>query len=132
MNKTLLVLRIGFLGLCVGASLLLCYTIREWDHYRTTAVLVGVLIGALIVLVDILLKGFSLRGLSALTFGLGIGVVLAWMIGNVVCHRDHKDNIYPNKQRPELKIDGAIALIMAIARMLAQTPVYAPSEVTFV
>lgn len=44
--------------------------------------------------------------------------VLAWMIGNVVFHRDHKDNIYPNKQRPELKIDGAIALIMALARML--------------
>ena len=58
--------------------------------------------------------------------------VLAWMIGNVVCHRDHKDNIYPNKQRPELKIDGAIALIMALARMLAQSPVYAPTEVMFV
>ena len=58
--------------------------------------------------------------------------VLAWMIGNVVCHRDHKDNIYPNKQTPEKKIDGAIALIMALARMLAHEPVYAPAEVMFV
>ena len=23
--------------------------------------------------------------------------VLAWMVSNVVCHRDKKDNIYPNK-----------------------------------
>jgi len=44
--------------------------------------------------------------------------VLAWMIGNVIFHRDHKDNIYPNKLRPELKIDGVVALIMAMNRSL--------------
>ena len=82
MNKTLLVIRIGFLAMCVIGSWLLCYTIREWDHYRTMAVLIGGLIGILLVLVDVMLKGFSLRGLSALTFGLGIGVVIAWLIGS--------------------------------------------------
>lgn len=45
--------------------------------------------------------------------------VLAWMISNVVCHTDHKDNIYPNKSRPENKIDGAVALIMALGRLIA-------------
>lgn len=45
--------------------------------------------------------------------------VLAWAISNVVCHRDAKDNIYPRKERAEQKIDGAIALIMAIARLMA-------------
>lgn len=44
--------------------------------------------------------------------------VLGWMIANVVCHRDAKDNIYPRKQRPEDKIDGAVALLMAISRHL--------------
>lgn len=44
--------------------------------------------------------------------------VLAWMIANVVCHRDPKDNIYPKKERPENKIDGAVALIMALARAM--------------
>ena len=43
--------------------------------------------------------------------------VLDWMMSNVVCHRDHKDNIYPNKERPENKIDGVVALCMALARM---------------
>lgn len=41
---------------------------------------------------------------------------MAWMISNVVCHIDLKDNIYPRKERPENKIDGPIALIMGIAR----------------
>jgi phage terminase large subunit-like protein len=36
------------------------------------------------------------------------------MIGNVVGHYDAKDNVYPRKERAENKIDGAIALIMAI------------------
>ena len=44
---------------------------------------------------------------------------LTWMISNVVCHRDAKDNIYPRKERNENKIDGAVALIMALARAIA-------------
>jgi len=44
--------------------------------------------------------------------------VLAWMIGNVVGHYDAKENVYPRKERPENKIDGAIALIMAIGRKM--------------
>jgi phage terminase large subunit-like protein len=42
--------------------------------------------------------------------------VLAWMIGNVVGHYDAKENVCPRKERPENKIDGAVALIMAIGR----------------
>jgi phage terminase large subunit-like protein len=41
---------------------------------------------------------------------------LAWMIGNVVGHYDAMENVYPRKERPENKIDGAVALIMAIGR----------------
>jgi phage terminase large subunit-like protein len=44
--------------------------------------------------------------------------VLAWMLGNVVGHYDAKENVYPRKERPENKIDGAIALIMALGRHL--------------
>ena len=42
--------------------------------------------------------------------------VLAWMVSQVVCHYDAKDNIYPRKERPDNKIDGAVALIMGIGR----------------
>jgi phage terminase large subunit-like protein len=45
--------------------------------------------------------------------------VLTWMVSNVVCHRDAKDNIYPRKEREENKIDGVVALIMALGRHMA-------------
>ncbi len=53
--------------------------------------------------------------------------ILSWMVSNVVCHRDQKDNIYPRKEREENKIDGVVALIMALGRQMApsddQTPI---------
>ena len=45
--------------------------------------------------------------------------ILTWMVSNVVCHTDAKDNIYPRKERPENKIDGVVALIMALNRAIA-------------
>lgn len=45
--------------------------------------------------------------------------VLAWMMSNVVAHTDVKDNIYPRKERPENKIDGVVALIMALGRAMS-------------
>lgn len=42
--------------------------------------------------------------------------VMTWMMSNVVAKVDAKDNIYPNKERAENKIDGPLALIMALAR----------------
>lgn len=44
--------------------------------------------------------------------------VLSWMASNVVAKLDAKDNIYPNKERPENKIDGIVALIMALSRAI--------------
>jgi phage terminase large subunit-like protein len=44
--------------------------------------------------------------------------VQTWMISNVVAKADKKDNVYPNKARPENKIDGVVALLMALNRSL--------------
>ena len=41
-------------------------------------------------------------------------------MSNVVGHYDARGNVYPRKARPENKIDGAVALIMATARAMAQ------------
>jgi phage terminase large subunit-like protein len=41
---------------------------------------------------------------------------LRWMVSNVVCHRDLKENIYPRKQKLESKIDGVVAALMALNR----------------
>jgi phage terminase large subunit-like protein len=42
--------------------------------------------------------------------------VSAWMMSNVVCTLDAKDNVFPKKDKQSEKVDGAIALIMAHSR----------------
>jgi phage terminase large subunit-like protein len=44
--------------------------------------------------------------------------IMTWMMSNVVCHIDAKENIYPRKERDENKIDGPVAAIMAMARLM--------------
>lgn len=80
MNRTLLPIRIVFVLLCAVVGWLVCYTITEWDSYRLKASVIGMALGILVVLVDLLLKGFSLRGLSAITFGLGAGCLISFLI----------------------------------------------------
>lgn len=45
--------------------------------------------------------------------------VLSWMMGNVTAKLDANDNVFPRKERVENKIDGAVALIIAMSRALA-------------
>ncbi|HTT57626.1 MAG TPA: PIN domain-containing protein [Opitutaceae bacterium] len=80
MNRTLLPIRLIFVLVCVTSGWLVCYSISDWDAYRLRAALIGLLIGVLVVLVDMLLKGFSLRGLSAITFGLAVGLLIAFFL----------------------------------------------------
>jgi len=54
--------------------------------------------------------------------------VMTWMVSNVVCHTDAKDNIYPRKEQPQNKIDGVVALIMALGRAI--TGEREPTEIT--
>lgn len=44
--------------------------------------------------------------------------VLTWMVSNVVAYLDAKDNIYPRKEADEKKIDGVVAIIMGLARLI--------------
>jgi phage terminase large subunit-like protein len=48
--------------------------------------------------------------------------VLLWMFSNVVVKVDKKDNIFPNKEFAQNKIDGVVALIMALNRWMAEAP----------
>jgi phage terminase large subunit-like protein len=48
----------------------------------------------------------------------GNNPVMTWMASNVTAQLDKKDNIYPTKDVPANKIDGMVALIMAVARAI--------------
>lgn len=80
MNQTIRIIRLFFLLLCIVGGWLITYTIPEWDEYRWLGVFIGAGLGALVILIDVFLKGFSLRGLSAITFGLFIGWACAHLI----------------------------------------------------
>ncbi len=80
MKKTIFIIRIFFFLVCVFGSWLVCFSVKEWDQYQLLAIGIGMMLGSLVILVDIFLKGFSLRGLTALSFGLGIGALIAFLI----------------------------------------------------
>jgi phage terminase large subunit-like protein len=44
--------------------------------------------------------------------------VMSWMMGNVTAKEDANENVFPRKEKPESKIDGAVALIMAVGRAM--------------
>lgn len=48
--------------------------------------------------------------------------ILNWNVSNVVAREDKKENLFPTKEAPDNKIDGAVAAIMAIARAALKQP----------
>lgn len=81
-RRTLWPIRAVFIVLCTIAGFLVCYASPDWQDHKTQGTVMGFLIGCLVLLTDVLLKGFSLRGLSAVTFGLAIGSLIAYLVGN--------------------------------------------------
>jgi uncharacterized protein YacL len=82
MDKTLLPIRLVFVSLCAAAGWLVSYTVFAGESHPVIGLTVGLCLGLLVLLVDILLKGFSLRGLSAVTFGIGVGALIAHLVGS--------------------------------------------------
>jgi uncharacterized protein YacL len=81
-NRTLLIIRVFFLLFCVVGGLLLVSTDPDLGRWRWLTLGGSILLGVLVILVDMQLKGFSLRGFSALTFGLAVGAFVSWLIGS--------------------------------------------------
>ncbi len=82
MNRTLLPIRLVFVFLCAAAGFLVCLAVPDWDAHRGRAIAIGASLGLLLVLTDMMLKGFSLRGLSAITFGLGVGCLISYLVSS--------------------------------------------------
>jgi uncharacterized protein YacL len=80
MGTSLWVIRIFFLFLCVLAGYAISQRPGSWIDSGTNGIMIGFGLGGLLIAIDEMLKGFSLRAFSAATFGLFLGSLVAWMI----------------------------------------------------
>jgi phage terminase large subunit-like protein len=61
--------------------------------------------------------------------------MMTWMMGNVAAKIDVRENIFPNKDRPNdprCKIDGVAVALMSMGRWLIETPAAPEYKVFFV
>lgn len=111
---TLLSLRIFFLILCVLGSWSIGQLHETWGRHPVIAVLVGLAGGGAVIGIDLLLKGFSLRGLSAVTFGLFIGFVISYFIGNSVLFQFINDEPKLVAQIVMYVVFGYLGMVIAL------------------
>jgi uncharacterized protein YacL len=77
---TFWVIRIFFLSLCMLGGYAVSQVQPGLIQNGTYGVVIGFGLGGLLIAIDEMLKGFSLRAFSAATFGLMLGSLIAWMV----------------------------------------------------
>jgi uncharacterized protein YacL len=78
---SLWVVRIFFLLLCMTGGYAVCQLHTSLIKFHwALGLVIGFGLGGLLIAVDEMLKGFSLRAFSAATFGLILGSVIAWLV----------------------------------------------------
>jgi uncharacterized protein YacL len=81
---TLLTIRLFFLILCVLGSWSISKLNPCWEQHPIIAVSIGLAAGWALIGIDRATKSFSVRGLTAVTFGLLVGTLASYFIGNSV------------------------------------------------
>ncbi len=80
MNWNLLIIRVVFFVLATLSGYLICLFTPEWHISTAHGVYIAGSIACLVIVVDIFLRGFSLRGFTSLTLGIFIG----WLAAKII------------------------------------------------
>ncbi len=114
---SLWVVRILFLVLCTLGGFAVSQVRPEWLEGGRLWTLIGFGFGGMLIALDEMLKGFSLRAFSAATFGLLLGFAVGWMFDNsgLFIGMDKEDEVTRGLIRMGLFISfGYIGMIMAM------------------
>jgi uncharacterized protein YacL len=77
--------RLVYLLVCQGAGVAIAMSTKDTSIEITvaTGLLVGLSVGLVFIGIERLMKSFTLRGFSTATFGLGVGLLCAWLLTRV-------------------------------------------------
>jgi uncharacterized protein YacL len=110
------IIRILFLCLCTGGGFAVSQVRPEWLAHPVQGMVVGFGFGWLMIAIDEMLKGFSLRAFSATTFGLLLGTVVALLIDHSRLFGD-PDDASPHRQIVRMALFvgfGYIGMVLAM------------------
>ncbi len=114
---SLWVVRIAFLIVCTLGGFAVSQVRPEWLEAGRFWTLIGLGLGSILIALDEMLKGFSLRAFSAATFGLLLGFAVGWMFDNsgLFIGMDKDDEVTRGLIRLGIFISfGYIGMIMAM------------------
>ena len=114
---SLWVVRIAFLIVCTLGGFAVSQVRPEWLDAGRFWTLIGLGLGGILIALDEMLKGFSLRAFSAATFGLLLGFAVGWMFDNsgLFIGMDKDDEVTRGLIRLGIFISfGYIGMIMAM------------------
>lgn len=80
MKSSLWAIRLFFLSLCILAGYAVSQKHPQLINNGFYGIVIGFGLGSLVIAVDEMLKGFSLRAFSSITFGLLLGTFIAWLL----------------------------------------------------
>lgn len=77
--------RLTYLLVCEAAGVAIALSTRGTflEIPVSSGIIGGLIVGCLFILLESLMRGFTLRGFSTATFGLGVGLFCAWLLSRV-------------------------------------------------
>jgi uncharacterized protein YacL len=84
-NPSVNIARLVYLLVCQSAGVAIALSTKGTpiEFSITTGILIGLAIGISFIGIERLIEGFTLRGFSTATFGLGVGLFCAWLLTRV-------------------------------------------------